>query len=133
VIELDITKDVGRLAQETEMAVFRIVQECLTNVHRHSGSKKAAVRIARNGESVSLEVADEGKGVPADKLAGLRAGRSGVGLTGIRERVRHLQGTVEIDSNQSGTRISVVVPAAVVHDSENAAGSSEPGHDVPCI
>ena len=77
-IELEIGDDVGRLGEEAEMALFRIIQECLTNVHRHSGSKSAAVRIARNGDSVSLEVADEGKGVSAEKLAGLRAGRSGV-------------------------------------------------------
>jgi PAS domain S-box-containing protein len=110
-IEFHIAKDVGRLGQETEMALFRIVQECLTNVHRHSGSGKAAIRIARSGDRVSLEVADKGKGLSADKLAGIRAGRSGVGITGIRERVRHLEGTVEIDSNLSGTRVSVVVPA----------------------
>ena len=122
-IELDIAKDVGRLSEETEMALFRIVQECLTNVHRHSGSKNAAIRIARNGGSVSLEVADDGKGVSPDKLAGLRAGRSGVGITGIRERVRHLQGTVEIDSNESGTRVSVVVPAPLAHDPEEPTGA----------
>ena len=131
-IEFHIAKDVGRLSQETEMALFRIVQECLTNVHRHSGSGKAAIRIARNGDRVSLEVADKGKGLSADKLAGIRAGRSGVGITGIRERVRHLKGTVDIDSNQSGTRISIVVPAAPVHDSEYAAGSSEPSRGVSC-
>ena len=103
------------------MALFRIVQECLTNVHRHSGSTKAEIRIARSGDSVSLEIADEGKGLSAEKLAGLRAGRSGVGITGIRERVRNLHGTVEINSTESGTRVSVVVPAPALPDPEYTA------------
>ena len=111
-IKLDIAEDFGRLDSETELAMFRIVQECLTNIHRHSGSKTAKIRLSRNAESVSLEIQDEGKGMAAHKLDGVRAHRSGVGITGMRERVRHLNGAMDINSNANGTKISVKLPAS---------------------
>jgi PAS domain S-box-containing protein len=109
-IDLDIAENFGRLPTEMEMAVFRIVQECLTNIHRHSGSKTATIRLSRNRESVALEILDEGSGIAAEKLDGIRAQRSGVGITGMRERVRHLKGSMEIHSNGAGTKISVTLP-----------------------
>jgi two-component system NarL family sensor kinase len=86
------------------------VQEGLTNIHRHSGSKTATIRLSRNRESVALEIQDEGGGIAAEKLDGIRAQRSGVGITGMRERVRHLKGSMEIHSNGTGTKISVTLP-----------------------
>jgi signal transduction histidine kinase len=109
-LDLDIAGDFGRLPGEMELAVFRIVQECLTNIHRHSGSKTAAIRLWRNPASVALEIQDEGSGIAADRLEGIRAQRSGVGITGMRERVRHLQGSMEIHSSGTGTKISVTLP-----------------------
>jgi PAS domain S-box-containing protein len=109
-IELCISDTFGRLPCEVEMALFRIVQECLTNIHRHSGSKKAIIRIGRKAESVSLDIQDEGKGIPAEKLVSIQGQNAGVGIAGIRERVRHLRGTVNIQSNPSGTTISVTLP-----------------------
>jgi PAS domain S-box-containing protein len=109
-IELSISEGFGRLPCEVEMALFRIVQECLTNIHRHSGSKKATIRIVRKSETVSLDIQDEGKGIPAEKLVSIQGQNAGVGITGIRERVRHLRGTVNIQSNPSGTRVSVTLP-----------------------
>jgi PAS domain S-box-containing protein len=109
-IELSISENFGRLPGEMELAVFRIVQECLTNIHRHSGSKTATIRLSRIAESVSLEIQDEGKGIPAEKLAGIQAQHSGVGITGMRERVRHLKGAMSIQSNGRGTKISVTLP-----------------------
>src|ERR1700686_1499199 len=111
-IKLDIAEDFGRLNRETELAMFRIVQECLTNIHRHSGSKTAKIRLSRNAESVSLEIQDEGKGMAGHKLDGVRAHLSGVGITGMRERVRHLDGAMDINSNANGTKISVKLPAS---------------------
>ncbi|MGA8269968.1 MAG: ATP-binding protein [Candidatus Sulfotelmatobacter sp.] len=90
--------------------MFRVVQECLTNVHRHSGSKKAAITLLRTDDCISLEIADDGKGISPDKLAAIQAQRSGVGITGIRERVRHFNGTLVIQSNAQGTKLSVVIP-----------------------
>ena len=109
-IDLQIAQDFGRLSSEMELALFRIVQECLTNIHRHSGSKSAVVRLSRTAGGVRLEVQDEGKGIPAEKLRGIQAQRSGVGMTGMRERVRHFSGAMDIQSNGAGTKISVVLP-----------------------
>jgi PAS domain S-box-containing protein len=117
--DLIIPKDFGRLSDDVEVTIFRIVQECLTNIHRHSGSKTAAIRLSRTGESVSLEIQDEGKGIPAERLAEIQGHRTGVGITGMRERVRHLNGTIDIQSNAKGTKISVTLPAAVPSEAQN--------------
>ena len=109
-IELSISESFGRLPREMEVTLFRIVQECLTNIHRHSGSKNAMIRILRKADSISLEIQDEGKGIPAEKLGNIQA-HSGVGITGIRERVRHFGGVLNIQSNYLGTTISVTFPA----------------------
>jgi signal transduction histidine kinase len=109
-MELNISENFGRLPAEMELAVFRIVQECLTNIHRHSGSKTARIRLLRDDESISLQIQDEGNGMPAEKLAEIQGQRSGVGITGMRERVRHLGGAMSIESDDRGTKISVAFP-----------------------
>ena len=118
-IELTIAEDFGRLSMEMEVALFRIVQECVTNIHRHSGSKTARILFLRRPDSVCLEILDEGKGMPAAKLAGVRAQRAGVGITGMRERVRHLGGVMDIQSSEAGTKISVVLPVSAHAISES--------------
>ena len=90
--------------------MFRIVQECLTNIHRHSGSKTATIRLLRRSTDVSLEVLDEGRGISAAKLGLIQAQRTGVGMAGMRERVRHLRGAMNIHSNAQGTKVSVTLP-----------------------
>jgi PAS domain S-box-containing protein len=117
-INLDIPDDFGRLSADLEMAVFRIVQECLTNIHRHSGSKTAAIRLSRSPERVALEIQDNGNGIPAEKPGGIHARRSGVGITGMRERVRHLKGTMDIHSNGTGTKVSIMLPVSTADISE---------------
>ena len=109
-IDLDIPGSFGRLPDDLEVAIFRIVQECMTNIHRHSGSKTATIRLSRNSENVFLEIQDSGTGIPVEKLEAVRTQRSGVGITGMRERVRHLQGNLDIQSNSTGTKISVTLP-----------------------
>jgi PAS domain S-box-containing protein len=123
-IDLHIPKDFGRLSDDTEVAVFRIVQECLTNIHRHSGSKTATIRLSNDGTDVSLEIQDEGKGIPAEKLAGIQTQRSGVGIAGIRERVRHLNGVMNIQSNSKGTKVSVTIPNTLISESERSQHAS---------
>jgi PAS domain S-box-containing protein len=117
-IELSISENFGRLPGEFELAVFRIVQECLTNIHRHSGSKTATIRLSRTAESVSLQIQDEGKGISAEKLAGIQSERSGVGITGMRERVRHFRGVMDIQSNGTGMKIAVTFPVPMTATSE---------------
>ena len=109
-IRLDVPKTFGRLPAEMELLVFRFVQECLTNVHRHSGSKTAAIRVARTAAEVFVEVEDQGKGIPPEKIAVIQSQGSGVGIRGMRERLRHFQGELRIESQSSGTRISATIP-----------------------
>jgi PAS domain S-box-containing protein len=109
-IELNIPENFGRLPADLELTIFRIVQEGLTNIHRHSGSKTATISLSRNGDSVLLKIEDHGKGISPEKLTAIRAQRTGVGITGMRERVRHLKGVMDIQSNGTGATISVTFP-----------------------
>ena len=110
-VQFDISDGFGRLSNELELAVFRIVQESLTNIHRHSESKTATIVLSRDEVGVAMVIEDEGKGMTPEKLAGVRAQRSGVGITGMRERVRQLGGVLDIQSSEKGTKVSVTFPA----------------------
>jgi signal transduction histidine kinase len=119
-VEAEFPDDFGRLSQELETAVFRVVQECLTNIHRHSGSRTAKVSIARFNGLVQVEVSDRGKGIAPEKRYEIEAsGTLGVGLRGMRERILQLGGSMKIDSNSPGTVVKVQVPVA--HNAETAA------------
>ncbi|MGB2603359.1 MAG: PAS domain S-box protein [Candidatus Sulfotelmatobacter sp.] len=109
-ITLDIADNVGRLPSDVELAIFRLVQECLTNIHRHSGSKTALIRVAREGGSVRIEVRDQGKGIAPERLLEIQSHGSGVGIRGIRERIRQFHGEMKIESNGSGTSVIVSIP-----------------------
>lgn len=111
-VDLDLSPDLGRLSNEVETAIFRIVQEALTNIHRHSGSPTASIRIHRNSREVRLEIADKGKGFPQEGKRNLSAANgTGVGIQGMRERIRQLGGRVHIDSGPRGTTIVATLPA----------------------
>jgi PAS domain S-box-containing protein len=111
-VDLDVSPDLGRLSNECETTIFRIVQEALTNIHRHSGSSTASIRIHRNSHEVRLEIADQGKGFSPDTKRILSAGnRTGVGVQGMRERVRQLGGRLNIDSGPRGTTITATLPS----------------------
>jgi len=96
------------------MALFRVVQESLTNVLRHSGSSRALIRAQRSPNEIRISVEDRGKGIDAETLARLESHHEtlGVGIPGIRERLKQLGGTLEIHSDKSGTRIVASVPAS---------------------
>ncbi|MGH9377990.1 MAG: PAS domain S-box protein [Terriglobia bacterium] len=102
----------GRLDPEIEMALFRVAQESLTNVYRHSGSQTARIRLAVTGSKITLEVRDEGKGLPSgwSMLDDESEAMMGVGIRGMRERVRQLGGRLEIRPGRPGTRVEVVLP-----------------------
>jgi signal transduction histidine kinase len=110
-ITFEIAEGFERCDPEVELIVFRLVQESLTNVHRHSGSKSAQVRIARQSGNIVVEVQDRGKGMSAARLAEVQSRGFGVGVRGMRERVRQFHGELQVESNSSGTRISVTIPA----------------------
>ncbi|HET9410096.1 MAG TPA: ATP-binding protein [Candidatus Sulfotelmatobacter sp.] len=114
-VDLEIAAKFERLQADYELALFRLVQECLTNIHRHSGSDRAEIQVRRKDDWFCLEVKDWGAGIPHEKLTDLesdgKAGMSGVGIRGMRERIRLLGGTLEIDSNGEGTTIRASLPA----------------------
>lgn len=110
-VALEISDDFGRLPSELETAIFRIVQEALTNVHRHSGSPVAKVRITRRDSHVFVEVADRGKGMSREKQQAMHFGAQiGVGIRGMGERVKQLGGKLDITSGSHGTVIVVKLP-----------------------
>jgi signal transduction histidine kinase len=110
-VNLELPEDFGRLPRNHEITLFRVVQECLTNIHRHSGSTTASVRVERSENEVRLEVHDAGKGIPVDTQATLASGKlSGVGLRGMRERIRQMGGQLAVRSNADGTQISATLP-----------------------
>lgn len=109
-IDISIPDDFGRLPADVELAMFRVVQECLTNIHRHSGSKTARISLSRVGKQVCVEVRDQGKGMPPERLAEIQSRGSGVGIRGMRERLRHFSGEMKIDSSDTGTCVSVTLP-----------------------
>jgi PAS domain S-box-containing protein len=112
-VDLQLPDDFGRLPRNLEITLFRVVQECLTNIHRHSGSSTAAIRVARSDDEVRLEVRDVGKGIPAGTQASLTSGKlSGVGLRGMHERLRQMGGHLEVQSNGNGTLILATLPIA---------------------
>ena len=108
-VDLEIPDDFGRLSQELETAIFRIVQESVTNIHRHSGSPVARIHISRLGSEVRVEVEDKGKGIPLKKRSEMEStGMGGVGIRGMRERIRQLGGTLEIRSGSNGKGTLIV-------------------------
>jgi signal transduction histidine kinase len=109
--DLRMSPDFGRLPQDMEIALFRVVQECLTNVHRHSGSSNAGIHVTRTPGVVTVTVMDTGKGIPAGELP--EKGVTGVGLMGIKERVRQFGGNVEVTSSNQGTSVTVTVPVEI--------------------
>jgi signal transduction histidine kinase len=113
-ITLDTPDNLGRLSDSIELALFRVLQEALTNVHRHSGASEAQVSILEDVGQVVLEIKDNGRGMPAELLSHFRATGSGmgVGLGGIRERAWELGGRLEVDSDSSGTLVRVAMPVS---------------------
>jgi PAS domain S-box-containing protein len=111
-VDLKVSPDFGRLPQEVETTLFRVVQESLTNVHRHSKSPTARIRLSRRSIGVELEIRDKGQGMStkALHLGNSNAGQLGVGIMGMRERARQLGGQLEIASTRRGTTVRVVIP-----------------------
>jgi signal transduction histidine kinase len=111
-IKADIANSCGRLPKKVEIALFRVLQESLTNVHRHSGASEANIRFQYEAEAVTLEIRDFGKGIPEERLRllhGLSA-ETGVGLAGMHERLHELNGRLEIESDGCGTSMRATVP-----------------------
>ena len=109
-VDLEISPDFGRLADGMELTCFRIVQEGLTNIHRHSKSATAAITLRYEGKRVLVEVRDAGRGIPLERLPELESGGGGVGFAGMRERITQRGGTLEIKSDAKGTVVVAILP-----------------------
>ncbi|MGA9815067.1 MAG: PAS domain S-box protein [Terriglobales bacterium] len=109
-IDLKISETFERLLPEIELVIFRLVQEGLTNIHRHSGSKTAIIQVKRDADKIYVEIQDQGKGMSQRQLAEVQSQGVGVGIRGMRERLRHFHGELTIESNALGTKISATLP-----------------------
>jgi signal transduction histidine kinase len=111
-VNVDIPKGLSRLPRPMELGLFRVLQESLTNIHRHSKSSRAEVSLKYESDAIILRVKDYGKGMAMDSLRSFQTKGSnlGVGLTGMRERVRELSGDLDIQSGPSGTLVMVTLP-----------------------
>jgi PAS domain S-box-containing protein len=115
-VNLEASPELGRLDEAIELTLFRILQECLTNIHRHSGSETAAIKIESNAQEVSLVVSDQGKGIAQRKVGfwSAPAPREGVGINGMRERLKELGGKLDIRSTKQGTTVKATIPLTSV-------------------
>ena len=115
-VRLELASERERLPITIETALFRVLQEGLTNVHRHSGASEVEIRFQRRAETAILEVRDCGGGIPTELLNRLRVASSdtGVGLAGMRERLNLLNGKLEIESDGHGTCLRAIVPVSVL-------------------
>ena len=119
-VDLDIPDDIGPLSSDAEIALFRVVQESLTNVYRHSGCESCSIKLQRDQQWLQLEIQDAGKGMPSHPKA-----FSGVGIRGMKERIRHLGGTLQVTSNGTGTIVTARMPVNTAPRSGPAASHLE--------
>lgn len=115
-VEIHIADDFPRLAPDAETSLFRIVQEAMSNIHRHSGSTEASVEVAIPADEVLVEIRDNGHGMPSDLVHAVNRSNSslGVGLAGMRERIAQLGGHLRVDSDSTGTRVRATIPLSKV-------------------
>ena len=110
-VELSISNNIGPFSKQIEISIFRIVQECLTNVHRHADSQTAAIEIEQDDDQLMIKIADAGHGIPPEKQSLLHSSaQGGVGFRGMRERLLLVNGTLEVQSGSDGTRVLVSIP-----------------------
>jgi signal transduction histidine kinase len=111
-VELQIQDDIRRLPRDMENTLFRVVQQSLANIHRHSGSPMALIKISADAECLCAEICDEGKGIPPEMLRGFHDGSRllGVGMAGMRERIVDMGGEFDLRSSENGTTVAVRLP-----------------------
>jgi signal transduction histidine kinase len=113
IVDLDMDPRMGRLPRDVETAIFRIVQESLTNVHRHAQTKRACVRLAHDSGTVQVEIQDHGQGIAEFVSLDATSAKMGVGLRGMRERVQQLAGEFEFTSGRGGTTVKATLPTKI--------------------
>ena len=113
-VDLQIPESLGRLPVSVETTLFRVVQQSLSNIYRHSGSTSARIEVDLDAENVTVNISDQGSGISAATLEEFNTGKSllGVGVAGMRERIRDMKGRFDISSNKNGTTIHVSLPVS---------------------
>jgi signal transduction histidine kinase len=121
-IELDIPRCLERLTEDAELAIFRVVQASLTNIHLHSGSAKATVKIEHVSDGLAVTISDQGRGIPTGVLDRSPRGKgTGVGIAGMKERVKYIGGRLEIESSEYGTQVKATIPSCHFRRANSAA------------
>ena len=126
-MRLEISPDLPRLSEAIEIALFRVLQESLTNVHRHSRASSAEISVETDAEQITIEIHDSGRGVPVHVLHQLNGEglNLGVGLAGMRERIHELGGRFSVNSNNNGTTVRASVPLDARQESMPMRASAE--------
>lgn len=119
-VSLSMPESLGRFARGLDLVLFRLIQECLTNVYRHSASRTAAIRLELKNGRVHLEVADEGQGIAPSKLREIQREGAGVGMQGMRERIRPFHGEMNVQSTPAGTTVKFMFPVPEVEPEADA-------------
>jgi two-component system, NarL family, sensor kinase len=111
-VNLNLAPKLDRMHRDVELALFRAVQEALTNIHRHSGASMVDIHLTVGTEQLQLEIKDDGRGIPRKRLTSLIEGaaETGLGLAGMRERMREVGGSLEIRSDRTGTTVVISIP-----------------------
>lgn len=124
-VSLDLPPDLQRLPDVVEIALFRVLQESLTNVHRHSRAKSAEISVDLDAEQVTIEIRDHGRGMPSHIIRQIEAETSklGVGLAGMRERIHELGGRFAVSSNDRGTMVHASIPLGIDHPTPVRVGT----------
>lgn len=126
-VSLELANNLGRLPQDYELSLFRVAQECLTNIHRHSGSSTATVKLMRSSKEITLEVGDAGKGIDKQLQSKIASGATiGVGFRGMQERVKLIGGSLTVQSSDRGTSIAVILPTTWNDDTAPSVESKAP-------
>jgi signal transduction histidine kinase len=129
-VVIEIAEIVERLPKEIELALFRVLQEALTNVHRHARAENVIVDVKCSDKEVVLMVQDDGRGIPADTLQAFNDGLAGgIGLAGMRERLAELSGTLEVHSEKLGTMVRATLPTVLCHSGDASSISVFNGGD----
>src|ERR1017187_4851488 len=131
-VSMDIATDHERLPTSMEIALFRVLQESLTNVHRHSGAAQVRVYFRHQLEKIILEIRDDGCGIPAERRLREASAESGVGLAGMRERMNELNGKLEIESDGHGTTLRAIVPFSAIAPSGRIEDCALAAAQQPC-
>jgi signal transduction histidine kinase len=126
-VSLLVDEPIERLPKGIEIALFRVLQEALTNVYRHAAAQSVDVRIFCSDGHVTLAVTDDGKGIPQEVLVRFRGGAAaGIGLAGMRERLAEFGGEMRVESSSRGTVVEAVIPTEACAADDEVAASATP-------